>query len=76
MAADGRSHSGPFPLLFFLKDLGFVLATFFVTTCFCRLMNKPKWWVTLLVALVTTASFYILFQVWLEAQLPRGFLGF
>ena len=61
---------------FFLRDLGFVLATFIITTFFFRLLRKPKWRTTLLAALATTASFYVLFQVWLEAQLPRGFLGF
>ena len=61
---------------FFLRDLGFALATLFLMIFFFRLLQKPKWKTTLFVALVTTASFYLLFQVWLEAQLPRGFLGF
>ncbi|MCX5819795.1 MAG: tripartite tricarboxylate transporter TctB family protein [Deltaproteobacteria bacterium] len=61
---------------FSLKVLGFVLATILIMLLFSRLLRKPKWWVTILTALVTTAGFYILFQVFLESQLPRGFLGF
>ena len=61
---------------FFLRDLGFVLVTFLSMAFLYRLVEKPKWGATVLFASVTTASFYILFQVWLEAQLPHGFLGF
>lgn len=61
---------------FFLQDLGFVLVAFLSMAFLYRLAEKPKWGATVLFASVTTASFYVLFQVWLEAQLPRGFLGF
>jgi len=61
---------------FLLKSLGFVLASILLTTGLFRLMYRPKWWVTILSSLGTTAFFYILFQVCLESQLPRGFLGF
>jgi hypothetical protein len=65
-----------FLFCFFLKALGFVLASILLTTSLFRLMYRPKWWVTILSSLATTVFFYILFQVWLESQLPRGFLGF
>jgi hypothetical protein len=61
---------------FFLNDLGFLLATLLLTIGFFRLLQKPNWKATLFAALMTTAGFYLLFQVWLKAQLPRGFLGF
>jgi putative tricarboxylic transport membrane protein len=61
---------------FFLNDLGFLLATMFLTTGFFRLLQKPNWKATFFAALMTTAGFYLLFQVWLKAQLTRGFLGF
>ncbi len=61
---------------FFLKVLGFVLATILLMTSLFRLLNKPQWWVTILSAIATTAIFYVIFQVWMKTQLPRGFLGF
>ena len=65
-----------FLFCFFLKALGFALASLLLTTGLFRLMYRPKWWVTILPAIATTLFFYVLFQVWLESQLPRGFLGF
>jgi putative tricarboxylic transport membrane protein len=65
-----------FLFCFFLKGLGFVLASILLTAGLFRLMYRPKWWVTILSSLATTAFFYVLFQVCLESQLPRGFLGF
>ena len=61
---------------FFLKALGFVLASILLMTILSRLMYRPQWWVTILSAIATAVFFYLLFQVGLEAQLPRGFLGF
>ena len=43
---------------------------------FFRLLEKSSWKVTLFAALATTFGFYLVFQIWLQAQLPRGFLGF
>lgn len=60
----------------FLRDLGFLLATMILMGCFFRLLDRPSWKVTLFATLATTFGFYLLFQIWLEAQLPRGFLGF
>ena len=60
----------------FLKDLGFLLATMIIMGCFFRLLEKSSWKVTLFAALATTFGFYLVFQIWLQAQLPRGFLGF
>ena len=65
-----------FLFCFFLNALGFVLASLLLTIGLFRLMYRPKWWVTLLPAIATTVFFYVLFQVLLESQLPRGFLGF
>jgi putative tricarboxylic transport membrane protein len=72
----GAVTAGLLLYCFFLNDLGFLLATMLLTIGFFRLLQKPNWKVTLFAALTTTAGFYLLFQVWLQAQLPRGFLGF
>jgi putative tricarboxylic transport membrane protein len=60
----------------FLRDLGFLLATMILMGFLFRILERPSWKVALFATLVTTFGFYLVFQVWLEAQLPHGFLGF
>jgi putative tricarboxylic transport membrane protein len=60
----------------FLRDLGFLLATVILMGFLFRLLERPSWKVTLFATLVTTFGFYFVFQIWLEAQLPRGILDF
>jgi putative tricarboxylic transport membrane protein len=60
----------------FLRDLGFLISTIILTTYLYRMLEPTKWKETLLAALVTTLGFYLVFHTWLEAQLPRGLLGF
>jgi putative tricarboxylic transport membrane protein len=60
----------------FLEILGFILSTFILINVLI-LALKPRFWKTaLIVATVATGSSYLIFQVWLKAQLPRGFFGF
>jgi putative tricarboxylic transport membrane protein len=61
---------------FFLRDLGFLIATFVLTMYLYRMLEPPSWPKTVLTALATTLGFYLVFQVWLEVQLPRGLLAF
>jgi putative tricarboxylic transport membrane protein len=60
----------------FLRDLGFLISTIILTTYLYRMLEPSSWKETLLAALATTLGFYLVFQTWLEAQLPRGLLGF
>jgi len=59
-----------------LRDLGFPIATFILATYLYRMLGPSGWRQTLLAAALTTLGFYLLFQVWLEVQLPRGPLAF
>ena len=59
----------------FLEDLGFLFSTVILTTYLYRMLEPSSWKETLLAALATTLGFYLVFQIWLEAQLPRGFLS-
>jgi putative tricarboxylic transport membrane protein len=61
---------------FFMRDLGFVISTFIVMTCFFRVLEPPNWKVTLAAAATTTIAFVLVFRIWLSTQLPRGLLGF
>ena len=60
----------------FLRDLGFLISTIILTTYLYRMLEPTSWKETLWAALATTLGFYLVFQKWLEAQLPRGLLGF
>lgn len=58
----------------FLRDLGFLLSTFILAIYLYRMLEPSRWTETLLAAVLTTLGFYLVFQVWLEVQLPRGLL--
>jgi hypothetical protein len=40
------------------------------------MLEASSWKATVFSALLTTLGFYLVFQTWLEAQLPRGWLSF
>lgn len=60
----------------FLKDLGYLIATFLLMVYLFRMPEASSWKATVFSALLTTLGFYLVFQTWLEAQLPRGWLSF
>jgi putative tricarboxylic transport membrane protein len=59
-----------------LNTLGFVLDTFFLTAFLLRVIEPLGWKKVLAGASGATMGSYAVFQLWLEAQLPVGFLGF
>ncbi len=60
----------------FLRDLGFPIATFVLAVYLYRMLTPSGWGETLLAAMLTTLGLYLMFQVWLEVQLPKGSLAF
>jgi putative tricarboxylic transport membrane protein len=60
----------------FLRDLGFLISTILLLSYLFRMLKPSTWRGSFFAALITTVSFYLVFQIWLEAQLPRGVLGF
>ena len=58
-----------------LETLGFILCTLFFMIVLLRFVEPQRWLPVLLVALITTGASYLIFQLWLKSQLPRGFLG-
>lgn len=59
-------------LQFLMKPLGFTLATFLFVSFLLRVIVPQRWPVVIGVALLTAALSFLLFEVWLQAQLPRG----
>ena len=65
-----------FVYTFLSSTLGFIIGTILLFLYLFRMMEPRPWWVVLLASLTTTGLFYLVFQIGLESQLPRGFWGF
>ncbi len=59
-----------------LKYLGFVLTTLLFMILLLRFVEPRRWLAVFLIASLTTALSYGVFQLWLRADLPAGFMGF
>jgi hypothetical protein len=59
-----------------LNFLGFILDTFLLTAFLLRVMEPLGWHKVFAGAAGATLGSYAVFHLWLEAQLPAGFLGF
>ena len=58
-----------------LRPVGFPLCTFLLLFFLFRVKGAYGIWTTLFVSCFVTAVSYLVFQVWLQVQLPRGILG-
>jgi hypothetical protein len=65
-----------FVYVFLSSILGFVIGATLLLIVLFRMMEPRPWWVILLASLTTIGLFYIVFQIGLEGQLPRGPFGF
>jgi hypothetical protein len=59
-----------------MDTVGFFLCTFLMIVFFIRIIMSQGWPKTILVALCSSIGCYIIFDLLLNAQLPRGFLTF
>jgi hypothetical protein len=57
-----------------VSRLGFLLSTFLFIIFILRMVESKPWWRTLLEAILITAGNYLIFVVWLDCSLPKGFL--
>ena len=64
-----------FAYVLLLKSLGFLLCTFLLVFSIYVVLEPKRLKVGILVAVLSTAASYFIFQVVIKAQLPRGFLG-
>ena len=80
-----KGHSWPRALLtagallaflFLQKPLGFFLATILFIGFLLRAIFPQRWAVVAPISILTAAFAYIIFEIWLHAQLPKGPLGF
>lgn len=59
-----------------METLGFMVNTFIFVTYLMKVVQGERWWMTLLIAVATTACLYIVFQLLLGISLPRNMFGF
>jgi putative tricarboxylic transport membrane protein len=59
-----------------LGRLGFIIDSFFLILFLTRYMGSQTWKRSILCAVMSSILAYLLFETWLKAQLPKGFLGF
>lgn len=64
-----------FTYVLVLKYLGFVLTTFLFMVFLLRFIEPQRWIVVFTAAILTSAIAYLIFNLWLKVQLPRGILG-
>ena len=55
--------------------LGFILTTFLLMWFLLKIVEQRGWGFSIGVALVVTGTSYVVFDVWLMAELPAGILG-
>ncbi len=60
----------------FLNTLGFLLVTFLMMVYLFRVIKPMSWKKILGGAFLTAFGSYAVFELWLQAQLPRGIFGF
>ena len=61
---------------FFLESLGYLLSIFLMITLSMLIMEPKRWVSALLLGSISSISSYVLFDVWLKVQLPKGLLYF
>jgi putative tricarboxylic transport membrane protein len=59
----------------FLNALGFILVSVILMAFMLRAIEPQKWYVVTLGAFLIPVTAYLLFDVFLKVQLPKGFLG-
>jgi putative tricarboxylic transport membrane protein len=59
---------------FLLKPVGFLISTFLLLVLLFRVKGSYRLKTVLLMSLLVTAGSYLVFEIWLKAQLSKGIL--
>lgn len=57
-----------------LKSIGFLISTFVLLSLLFRVKGNYRVRTILFMSLLVTAVSYVIFEIWLKAQLPKGIL--
>jgi putative tricarboxylic transport membrane protein len=58
-----------------LEKLGFMISTIFFIGVVLRVIEKKRWSLVAVVSVSATLVFWVIFQYWLQSQLPKGIFG-
>lgn len=61
---------------FFMETLGFIPVTLLLFIFLLGMIEKKRLSFTIFVSVVVTGISYLIFEIWLKSQLPKGLLGF
>ncbi len=67
---------GLFLYALLMETMGFLIVSFLLFLFLLGIVEKKKWFPTLWVSLVVTLMTYIIFEIGLRSQLPKGILEF
>lgn len=59
----------------FLEKIGFIGTTFLFVVMLVGVIERKKWYTVIFVGIASALLSYIIFQVWLQSQLPKGIFG-
>lgn len=59
-----------------METVGFIPVTLLFFIFILRIIEKKGWFYTAFVSIVVTVISYLIFETWLQSQLPKGLLGF
>jgi putative tricarboxylic transport membrane protein len=60
----------------FMEKVGFIPVTLLLFIFLLGIIEKKKWFFTIFVGVAVTVISYLIFEIWLRSQLPKGFLEF
>ncbi len=58
----------------FMEIVGFIPVTLMLFLFLLGVIEKKRWTLTVFVSVVVTVISYLIFEVWLQSQLPKGIL--
>ncbi len=59
-----------------MESVGFIPVTLLLFIFLLGIIEKKKWYYTAFVSILVTVISYLIFETWLQSQLPKGWLGF
>ncbi len=60
----------------FMETVGFIPMTLLLFIYLLGIIEKKSWFYTIFTSVVVTVAAYLIFETWLQSQLPKGLLGF
>jgi putative tricarboxylic transport membrane protein len=60
----------------FMEMVGFIPITLLLFIYLLGIIEKKGWFYTIFVSVVVTVAAYLIFETWLQSQLPKGVLEF